>query len=419
MHNVFIIIRREYIERVRTKAFWIMTMLVPALMAGITILPAKLMMTQAGEKKKLAVVSSDRGYGETLEKSLADLSKDVGRNQYTVEIVTPGTPEQEKQLYDRVARGELDGYLWATDDALASKKLVYKARTTTDMLEGGPLMRAAQAARLEQQLAAAGMNAEKVHELLNEKLEVETERVAAGKSTKASGRAAFFATFALVMTLYMSIILHGVAVMRSVLEEKTSRIVEVLLASVTPKELMAGKIIGVGAVGLTQLALWYAAGFVFVGPGLLAARGVMGPIEIPPVALAMFPVFFLLGYFLYASLWAMLGAMSNSEQEAQQMQFFVMLPLILSTVLMGPAITSPNSTMVAAFSLFPFCTPLLMYVRIAAGEVPVWQLALSIVLMVAAVYVVLVVASRIYRVGILMYGKRPTLPELIKWFKYA
>jgi ABC-2 type transport system permease protein len=193
----------------------------------------------------------------------------------------------------------------------------------------------------------------------------------------------------------------------------------VLLASVTPKELMAGKIIGVGAVGLTQLALWYAAGFAFLGPGLLAARGVMGPIEITPMALTMFPVFFVLGYFLYATLWAMLGAMSNSEQDAQQMQFFVMMPLILSTVMMGPAITSPNSPMVVAFSLFPFCTPLLMYVRIAAGEVPMWQLGLSIVLMLAAVYVVLVVASRIYRVGILMYGKRPTLPELIKWFRYA
>ncbi|MDP9267857.1 MAG: ABC transporter permease [Acidobacteriota bacterium] len=419
MRNVWIIIRREYFERVRTKAFWIMTMLVPALMAGITILPAKLMMSQRGEKKKIAVVSSDRTFAEALQKALADLSDGTGRNQYTIEILTPGTTEQEKQLYDRVARSELDGYLWATNDALAAKKLVYKARTTTDMLEGGLLTRAAQVAHMEQQLAAAGVSAEKVRELLNEKLDVETQRVTGGTSTKASGRAAFFATFALVMTLYMSIILHGVAVMRSVLEEKTSRIVEVLLASVTPKELMAGKIIGVGAVGLTQLALWYTAGFVFLGPGLVAARGVMGSIEIPTIALAMFPVFFILGYFLYASLWAMLGAMSNSEQEAQQMQFFVMMPLILSTVLMAPAITSPNSTMVAAFSLFPFCTPLLMYVRIAAGEVPLWQLGLSIVLMLAAVYVVLVVASRIYRVGILMYGKRPTLPELIKWFRYA
>src|SRR3954464_14371501 len=302
MRNVLTIIRREYIERVRTKAFWITTILVPALMSAITILPAKLMMSQRGDKKQIAVVGSDRAYAEALQRSLADLNKDVGRNEYTIEIVTPGTPEQEKQLYDRVARAELDGYLWATNDALASKKLIYKARTTTDLLEGGLLTRAAQVARMEQQLAAAGIDANRVRELMNEKLDVETQRVSAGKSTKASGRAAFFATFALVMTLYMSIILHGVAVMRSVLEEKTSRIVEVLLASVTPKQLMAGKILGVGAVGLTQLALWYGAGFAILGPALVAARSAMGPIEIPAMALIMFPVFFILGYFLYASL---------------------------------------------------------------------------------------------------------------------
>jgi ABC-2 type transport system permease protein len=213
--------------------------------------------------------------------------------------------------------------------------------------------------------------------------------------------------------------MHGIAVMRSVLEEKTTRIVEVLLASVTPKELLAGKILGVGAVGLTQLAIWYAAGFFFAGAGLLAARSMMGPLQLPIMAIVMFPVFYVLAFFLYATLWAMLGAMSNSEQEAQQMQFFVMMPLIFSTIIMIPALTNPSSPLAVGFSLFPFSTPLVMYARIAAQGAPLWQIALSVALMIGAIYVVLVVASRIYRVGILMYGKRPTLPELIKWFKYA
>jgi ABC-2 type transport system permease protein len=188
---------------------------------------------------------------------------------------------------------------------------------------------------------------------------------------------------------------------------------------VTPKELMAGKIVGVGAVGLTQLAVWYGAGFLLAAPGLMAASSGLGSLNLAPLALALFPVYFLLGYFLYAALWAMLGAMSNSEQEAQQMQFFVMLPLILSSLIMIPALTNPNAPVAVAFSLFPFCTPLVMYARITAQGAPVWQIVLSIVLMIAAVYATLVVASRIYRVGILMYGKRPTLPELWKWFKYA
>ena len=418
MHNVWVIIRREYLERVRTKAFWITTILVPALMGAFTILPAKLMMSQRGSDQHIAIVTSDAAFADVLEGSLARSAEQLGR-KYKLERVVGGTSQQLEDLKTQVKKGELDGVLVATDELLDQHKVVFSARTTTGMIESGVLRGAARIAYLQRQLAAQGVSPQKVEELLRQDFELDTRLVTAGKESKASGRAAFFLTMALVMVLYMSILLHGIAVMRSVLEEKSSRIVEVLLASVTAKELMAGKILGVGAVGLTQLAVWYGVG-ALLGVGAAAQiAAVSGPINIPVLALALFPVFFVLGYFLYASLWAMLGAMSNSEQEAQQMQFFVMLPLILSTVLMGPAIINPSSPMIVVASLFPFCTPLVMYMRIAASEVPAWQIVLSIVLMLAAVYVVLVVASRIYRVGILMYGKRPTLPELIKWFKYA
>ena len=312
----------------------------------------------------------------------------------------------EQDLDRRLLRTVSNGIVDEVSEHLQHAVRIEKARTFPTPIDGD---------------SPVGMHdAHGFDRLLNERMEMRTERVTAGKqATQTSSRTEFFLSLTLVMILYMSIIMHGIAVMRSVLEEKTSRIVEVLLASVTPKELMAGKIIGVGAVGLTQLALWYAAGFVFVGPGLLAARSMMGPIQVPMMAIAMFPVFYVLAFFLYATLWAMLGAMSNSEQEAQQMQFFVMMPLILSTMVMVPALTNPNSPIAVGFSLFPFSTPLVMYARIAAQGAPMWQVALSIVLMLAAIYVVLLVAARIYRVGILMYGKRPTLPELIKWFKYA
>jgi ABC-2 type transport system permease protein len=418
VHNIWIIIRREYLERVRTKSFWITTFLVPALMGAFTILPAKIMMNQRGSNQHIAVVTSDPAFADVLQKSLQRSARQLGRD-YQLEPVVGGTKDELEKLKTRVRSGELDGMLVATDDLLDRHKVVFSARTTTGMIESGVLRGAARIAYLQKQLASQGVNPQKVEELLRQDFELDTIQVTSGKESKSSGRAAFFLTMALVMILYMSILLHGIAVMRSVLEEKTSRIVEVLLASVTPKELMAGKILGVGAVGLTQLAVWYGAGAI-VGTGLaVQVAAVMGPANLPVLALALFPVFFILGYFLYASLWAMLGAMSNSEQEAQQMQFFVMLPLILSTVLMGPAIINPNSPMIVAASLFPFCTPLVMYMRIAAAEVPAWQITLSIVLMLVAVYVVIVVASRIYRVGILMYGKRPTLPELIKWFRYA
>lgn len=420
MHNVWTIIRREYLERVRTKAFWITTVLVPVLMAAVTILPTKLMMSQRGQAKHIAVLSGSEEFGRAVEQSLNRSAQDVSSDKYTVEVIVPGSPEQQKEQRARLESGQLDGVLLATDDALKDKKLTYSSLTNASLIETGVLTNAVKMAYMGKQLASHGVSGEMIDGLLREKLDLETERVAAGKqATRTSSRTEFFVTLTLVMVLYMSIVLHGVAVMRSVLEEKTSRIVEVLLASVTPKELMAGKIVGVGAVGLTQLAVWYGAGFLFLAPGLMAAGSTMGTLAVPTMALVVFPIFFVLGYFLYAALWAMLGAMSNSEQEAQQMQFFVMMPLIFASLVMIPALTNPNSPLAVAFSLFPFCTPLVMYARIAAQGAPVWQVALSIGLMIGAVWITLVVASRIYRVGILMYGKRPTLPELIKWFRYA
>jgi ABC-2 type transport system permease protein len=420
MHNVWIIIRREYLERVRTKSFWVMTFLVPALMGAAIILPSKLMMSQKGEAKHIAVIASTTEIVTAVDQALARTAQDGPGDKYTVDAVTPGTSEQLDQQLTRVENGQLDGVLVATDDALNSKELKYSSRNNAGVVETGVLTNAGRMAYMERELKKFGVPRETIDTLQREKFDLKTERVSLGKkATQTSSRSEFFATLTLVMILYMSIIMHGIAVMRSVLEEKTSRIVEVLLASVTAKELMAGKIIGVGAVGFTQLALWYAAGMIFAGPALIAARNVMGPMQIPVLALAMYPVFFTLGYFLYATLWAMLGAMSNSDQEAQQMQFFVMMPLIFSTIVMVPALTNPNSPMAVGFSLFPFSTPLVMYARVAVQGAPVWQIALSIALMLGAVYVVLVVASRIYRVGILMYGKRPTLPELVKWFRYA
>jgi len=420
MHNVWVIIKREYLERVRTRAFWITTVLVPALMWGVIVLPTRLMMNQKGEAKHIAILTADADFAHAVERSLARPIEGVSKDNYTVDIVTPGTAAQQEEAKRKVESGQLDGMLLASADAVAAKKLTYSSRNSAGLIETGVIGGAIRNAYLQRQLAGYGVEPDKLDAMLNERIDLDTVRIAPGGATsKTSSRATFFLALTLTMILYMSIILHGVAVMRSVLEEKTSRIVEVLLASVTPKEMMAGKIIGVGSVGLTQLAIWYGSAGLLTAVMAAQVAAVTGSVQLPIAGIAMFPVFFVGGYFLYASLYAMIGAMVNSEQEAQQVQFFVLMPLILSTIVMVPAITSPNSPVAVGFSLFPFSTPLVMFARMMGQGVPAWQVAVSIVGMLLAIWVTLVVASRIYRVGILMYGKRPTLPELIKWFRYA
>jgi ABC-2 type transport system permease protein len=417
VHNVWIIIKREYLERVRTRGFWIMTVLVPALMYGVVVLPSQLMMRQKGTAKRIVILATGADFGHAIERSLNRPINGVNKDTYTVEVVTPGSAAQQDDAKRKVQDGQLDGMLLATDDAVAAKKLTYSSRSSAGLIETGVMSSAIRMAYLQKQLAGYGVANDKVEKLLNEQFDLDTVRLSpTGAATKVSSRENFLVAVLLVMILYMSIILHGVAVMRSVLEEKTSRVMEVLLATATPRQLMAGKIIGVGSVGLTQMAIWYGSGALVAA---VATASLPSGVQLPTTALMLFPLFFVLGYFLYSALYAMIGAMVNSEQEAQQIQFLVLMPLLLSTVIMVPAITSPNSPMVVGVSLFPFCTPLVMFARITAQGVPAWQIALSLALVVVAIWGTIIVASRIYRVGILMYGKRPTLPELIKWFRYA
>jgi ABC-2 type transport system permease protein len=219
--------------------------------------------------------------------------------------------------------------------------------------------------------------------------------------------------------LYMTLIMYGMATMRSVLEEKTSRVMEVMLSSVTPRELMTGKILGVGGVGLTQIAVWIVCLTVVSGSTIISSPDIRQALSIPLQDLLWVPIYFILGYMLYSSLYAALGAMVNSEQEAQQFQWFVTMPLIIPIVTMMGVIRQPDSAFATWMSMVPFFSPILMYVRIVSHTPPLWQIVLSIAILLATTYLIVALCSRIYRVGILMYGKRPTLPEIVKWVKYA
>jgi ABC-2 type transport system permease protein len=228
----------------------------------------------------------------------------------------------------------------------------------------------------------------------------------------------------MVVILYVTLLAYGVRTMRSVQEEKTSRVMEILLSSIEPLQLLAGKILGVAAVGLTQFLIWA------VSAGLLAAYGIsvereFSPdasqyhIHIPTTLLAFMIFYFICGYFLYASIYAAIGAMVSSEQDAQQLQTPVTTLLVIGFFLFELVMQNPNSSTSIALSMIPFWSPMLMMTRIGLQTPPAWQIALSIGVLVVSVAGVLYVTARIYRVGVLMYGKRPSLAEIARWFRYS
>ncbi|HLJ89330.1 MAG TPA: ABC transporter permease [Candidatus Angelobacter sp.] len=441
MRNIFLIAQREYKERVRTRAFLITTLLLPFLMIGMVTVPTLLMLRVGGESRHIVVVAPDRTMGEAiraeLEKDQAsaqepasgkdksngkaidkkdkfDLSDDEPSfGKVSVDIETDASDTNRAALMAQMREKKVDMVIWATSEALAAKKIELDTRVSGIGFNQIVQSRLNRVLRREM-LKKKGLVDDEITAVLDPATFELKDATGNGTNPMLKYLGSLIPTF----VLYISVIIYGATVLRAVVEEKTSRIMEVMLATVTPRELMAGKILGVGAVGLTQVAAWMLmSGLPAIGGG--ASMPVQLKNVLPLTTLLFFPVFYILGYALYSCMFAAVGAMVNSEQEAQQMQSWVMMPLIASAVLMGALIQSPNSSLAFWASMFPLTSPLLMFSRIATQSVPIWQICLSIALLIGGIYVMIWIAARIYRVGILMYGKKPTLPEIMKWIKYS
>jgi ABC-2 type transport system permease protein len=407
MRNIWLIARREYLERIHAKSFLIMTILIPILMGGL-LYGAAIVNSRIGSNH-IAVVTDNPQFAEDLKTELSGRTRKA-----VVDVYSPTEPGVRDLLDQRMQKRSigLGGYLWVTPPAAGESRGTYEwdPKAKADIVTKSRVADAVRGVLARETLAQKGMSAAEVNDLLKP-----VELKPPPKDRKNSD-AAFASAYGLFFLMYFVILFYGMNVARSIIEEKTSRVFEVMLSKVRPAEMMAGKVIGVGSVGLTQVAIWIA-----VALAAFKIQGLGSELDALPTPgqLACFVIFFILGYILYSSIAAALGAMTNSEQELQQMNMFLMLPLIACSVVIFRVVTDPDGPISVFMSFVPFCTPLIMYTRIIVHQPPVWQIALSIVLLIATIYVILWIASRIYRVGVLMYGKKPNLPEILRWLKYT
>jgi ABC-2 type transport system permease protein len=320
-------------------------------------------------------------------------------------------------MEEEVASGELDGYLWMTPAGAPGARpgFTFTPRSGGMTAVKNMLAVSLEKVLLREQLQHRGVIAAEAETLLQPVAIKSVDRVQHEDTESAE-----ICVSVLFFVMYLVIMLYGMNVARSIIEEKTSRIFEVMLATIRPEALMAGKIIGVGSVGLTQVGIWL--GMLL----LLAASSVaihLGGdtlhIALTGPQVAFFFVYFILGYLLYSAIAAALGAITNSEQELQQLNMFLVLPLLSCFVLLGTLVTTPDNTLARVLALVPLFTPLLMYFRVSLGHPAVWEVALSLVLTSASICGIIWVASRIYRIGVLMYGKRPNFAEIRRWVKYS
>jgi ABC-2 type transport system permease protein len=406
--NIWLVARREYLERVRAKSFLVMTILIPLLMGGL-VGGAAFLNRNLGSAGHLAVVTDNPQFANDLQTEMTP--SDGVKPKF--DVYSPSEPgiRQTLDAQLKAKDGTLDGYLVATKPSADATRGTYEwvPKSKADVVTKSRIADGVRGALTREKLAGSGMRPLEVDTLLAP-IELKTDSAGGGSG------AAFGSAYGMFFLMYFVILFYGMNVARSIIEEKTSRIFEVLLATMKPTEMLAGKVIGVGAVGLTQVAIWIALAVAAASSQLIGHD-----VHILPSGgqAILFVVFFLLGYLLYSSIAAALGAMTNSEQELQQMQIFLMMPLILCSVIIFNVVTNPDGPLAKAFSFIPFTTPLIMYTRVIVGKPSPIAVGGSILEMIVTIAFVLWLSSRIYRVGILMYGKKPNLPEILRWLKYS
>ncbi len=438
MSNVSIIIGREFNERVRKKSFIITTILMPVLMIVLMIAPALIMEFSKGEVKQIAVIDESGLVAQRLESD----------DEITFTPTDLSTEEARRDLTDRF------GVLYIGSDVLANPSNVkfYVNSSSSIVIEENIT---SQIERILEAEKLKSYNIDNLQQILDEvrtSVSMQTFRNDKSQEEDSQARSSFAASavaYLLGFVLYMFLIIYGAMVMQAVIEEKNSRVLEVLVGSVSPFQLMLGKILGIASVAVVQICIW---GVLVCGVGALALphlipEEVMTGVEAiqagtPEAAAAIdmdpsmlqavaamtdtgyivkifvcLVLFLLGGYLLYSAMFAAVGSAVDNVQDAQQLQLPVTVPIILALMMMFVVIKDPDSPLAFWCSIIPFTSPVVMVARIPY-DIPMWEIVLSLVVLYASFAGMVWVAAKIYRVGIFMYGKKPSLKELAKWMRY-
>jgi ABC-2 type transport system permease protein len=427
MAKLWAIIKREYLERVRSKWFVIATLFGPIFFSAIIIVPAWLSSRSKATSdiyNTTILDATGNGFGHRLAVNIAGDSTIPGRVP-EVRVLTPSMLSQaESTATHEVMEKDRTGYVVVDQQTLAGEAARYAGRNATSIADMAQIKSAIRETILASRLEKVGLDNSRMKEITFIPLEFSTERITE-KGRAGSGIASVMFGFAIGFLLYASIVIYGQTIMSGVLEEKTTRVAEVVMSSVPTDTLLAGKVLGVGAVGLTQQLIWIATTYVMLqlrAPIMAKLGAPAMSFTLPDISLGagtIFLLFFLFGFIFYSSLFAAVGSSVNSESEARQAASPLMIMIISTAVFIQPVLLNPTGTTARVLSLVPFSSPIIMPIRMAVIGIAPLELAASLGFLAIGCLLALWLASRIYRIGLLMYGKRPTIKEMARWVTYA
>ncbi|NNF00631.1 MAG: ABC transporter permease [Pyrinomonadaceae bacterium] len=450
MNKFFAVVKREYKKVVFTWTFLLTTFLMPFIGAMFLVVPM-LIFTIEGEQTRIAFADLNGNLAERLKKNLTpnkladnlkrtaegsldklepsqnkqieETAKLFGGNFKIIDYDASGkTPSEIKEfLNSLVAKKELDAYIIIPKDIDSTEsKFELYSRKAGDFIINSTLESALSDAVRSQRLLDADISEEKLRQITR-RVKLEKRPITETGAEKEDG-ADPMSGFIIASFLMTILLIYGQAIMAAIVEEKETKISEVLFSSARPFELLMGKLVGVGLAGLTQLAIWLAAASLLLGFGALSASASGIPIELPSITLMVviyFLIFFLLGFFIYATIYAFIGSMVTNMQEGGQFAVLPVMILIIGLYFCFAVVRDPNSSLAFWMSIAPFFAPIVMPVRILAEVPPFWHIALAILLNGVAIIGLTWLTSRVYRIGMLMYGKRATIPEVWKWIWHS
>ena len=430
MRKFLAVVKREYLQRVRSKMFIVTTILLPLVMSLFGIVPIVILNINAGSPMRVAVIDDTGKMYEQLNQTVRNDESRQNVNEprrrplgnFVLEPVdrNQSADQTRADLEQRLQSRDLDGYLLLPPDFLTRGQAEFFNRNPGDVISMRALESVLNRAVREQRLIEANVDT-RTREELFKPVSLQAVKVGAAGQERDTG-GSFSLVFGIGFIMYLSILMYGQVILGAVIEEKETRIAEILFSSVKPFTLMMGKLVGISLVALTQLTIWALAfsAFALYGVNVLASRGLKANIpNIPFSHFIYFGLFFLLGYFIYATIYALVGSMVTTAQEGGQLAMPIILILVISFYLFFPVSRSPDSPFAFWVSMIPFSAPVAMLVRIVTQTPPFWQIALSLLIGFGSVLVIMWIASRVYRVGMLMYGKRASIPEAWRWARQA
>jgi ABC-2 type transport system permease protein len=410
MKKIWTIAKWEYLEKVKTKTFIVSIILTPLIIIAFSLLPTLLSGEEMPRVKTIGVIDTSGAYFNLLREELEEYKIENKQPQYVLINLNEEdkTIEQIKSVAnDAVLNGKLEGYILFILKNTDEFEVEYRSESIGNFRDVGRFEHAVNSARIQKKLQQEGISSGLASFIQNKvdlkHIKVEDE----GIEGKQDFLITFFSSFIFILLLMMMVVYSGQMLVRSMLEERSNRLIEVLVSSSTPEELLAGKVIGLSSLGFTQIFIWFLIGLALAGSSLIP----LGAFEnILPML-----VYFILGFLFYTTLFVGIGSVVATEQEAQQITTYISLVLLLPVVIAMPAIQNPDFIVIKIFSYIPLTIPSVMLLRLKISPVSTYEIIFTILLMLLSIIIMIKISAKIFRIGILSYGIKPTFKEILSW----